>query len=67
MNSLTKGLLTIAGPMILASLMNRRGRSGLGGMNMGRNMGGLGSIISMLNGGRGYGGTGNLLSRILKF
>ena len=77
--SLTKGLIGIAGPMILGSLlsrgMRRRGSggmggglggmltSGLGGMFGG---GGLGSLTSMLNGGRGIGSAGGLLSRITK-
>ena len=74
--SLTKGLLGIAGPMILGGLLSRglRGRSsgGLGGMlggglgGMLGGGGGLGSLTSMLNGGRGLGSTGGLFSRILK-
>jgi len=73
MGSLTKGLLGIAGPMILASLMNRgmRGRRGFGGFGGGFSpfggggMGGFGSLINMLNGGRGISGPGGLLGRIL--
>ena len=75
--SLTKGLLGIAGPMILGSLLSRgmRGRGGgggLGGMLTGGlggmfgGGGGLGSLTSMLNGGRGLGSAGGLLSRITR-
>lgn len=78
MGSLTKGLIGIAGPMILASLLNRRGRGGgglmgglggsgggLGGMLGGlAGAGGLGSLIGMLSGGRGFGRSGGLLGRI---
>lgn len=62
--SLIKGLLGIAGPMILASLLNgrRRSSSGLGGAVA---TGGLGSIIGMLSGGRGLGSTGGILGKIL--
>ena len=79
--SLTKGLIGIAGPMILGSLLSRgmRGRdgggmsgglggmltSGLGGL-FGSGGGGLGSLTSMLNGGRGIGSAGGLLSRITR-
>jgi uncharacterized tellurite resistance protein B-like protein len=66
-NSLTKGLLSIAGPMILANLVSgRRNR----GMNSSLNPfgtgggGGLGSIISMLSGGRGFSRTGNMFNRV---
>jgi uncharacterized tellurite resistance protein B-like protein len=75
--SLTKGLLGIAGPMILGSLVSRGlggrrgGGGGLGGMlggGLGGMLGGggLGSLTSMLNGGRGLGSTGGLFSRILR-
>jgi uncharacterized tellurite resistance protein B-like protein len=73
---LTRGLLGIAGPMILGSLVSRglsgrRGGGGLGGMlggGLGGMLGGggLGSLTSMLNGGRGLGSTGGLFSRILR-
>ena len=77
--SLTKGLIGIAGPMILGSLLSRgmrgRGRGGLGG-GLGGMLtgglggmfggGGLGSLTSMLNGGRGIGSAGGLLSRITR-
>lgn len=70
MGGLTKGLLGIAGPMILARLLTR-GRRG-GGLNPfgnqgfggGRRSSGFGSLISMLNGGRGFGSSGGLLSSI---
>ena len=62
--SITKGLLGIAGPMILASLVSRGGgRSGgglggmLGGMLGGGGSGGLGGML----GGGGSGGLGGML------
>ena len=55
MNGLTKGLLGIVGPMLLARMLSG-GRSRRSGMGMGRSMGGFGSLISMLNNGRGYRG-----------
>jgi uncharacterized tellurite resistance protein B-like protein len=72
--SLFKGLLGIAGPMILGGLVsgafNRNrgggmfgGSGGLGGMLGGG--GGLGSLVGMLSGGRGFGNTGGLLGRVL--
>lgn len=75
-NGLLKGLLGIAGPMILAKMvtggLNRNRRSsGMfgGGSGMlgggGFSRGGLGSIIGMLSGGRGMRSSGGLLSRIL--
>jgi uncharacterized tellurite resistance protein B-like protein len=70
-SGLMKGLLGMAGPIILGSLLSgalrRRGRgTGMLG-NMGGRMGGggLGSIIGMLSGGRGFGNSGGLLGRIL--
>jgi tellurite resistance protein len=75
-NNLMKGLLGIAGPLILGSIlsgaMRRRGRAGMFG-NMGGMFGnsgllrgaGLGSLIGMLSGGRGFSNTGGLLGRIL--
>lgn len=66
-NSLTKGLLGIAGPIILANLIRgRRGRgmsTSLNPFGMGGG-GGLGSIISMLSGGRGFSRTGNMFNRV---
>jgi uncharacterized tellurite resistance protein B-like protein len=79
-NSLMKGLLGIAGPILLGSLlsgaMRRRGRAGAGmfgggGGGMLGGMGGLlggagiGSLIGMLSGGRGFRNSGGLLGRIL--
>ena len=67
-NSLTKGLIGIAGPMILANLITGRRNRGVGvsgnpfSMSSGR--GGLGSIISMLSGGRGFSRTGNMFNRV---
>lgn len=67
MSSLTKGLLGIAGPLILANLMRGRKNRGVGSslnpLNTGRG-GGLGSIISMLSGGRGFSRTGNMFNRV---
>lgn len=68
-NSITKGLLGIAGPMILANLISgRRNRGVSATMNpISTRGGGLNSIISMLSGGRGFSKTGNLFSRIFGF
>jgi len=68
-NSITKGLLGIAGPMILANLISgRRNRGASSTMNpISTGGGGLNSIISMLSGGRGFSKTGNLFSRIFGF
>jgi len=66
-NSLTKGLLSVAGPMILANLVSGRRNRGTGSslspFAMGAG-GGLGSIISMLSGGRGFSKTGNMFNRV---
>jgi len=75
-----KGLLAVAGPLILAKMFSGRNRtpgsssSGLGGglgslfggsSNTRSGMGGgIGSLISGLSGGRGFGASGGLLSRI---
>lgn len=60
-----KSLLSIAGPIILASLASRgRGRGGFGRGFGGS--GGIGSLISILSGGRGMGSTGGLFGRILR-
>ena len=70
-NSLLKGLLGIAGPMILSSMITRGlsgGRSSggfLGGRSTMSGGGGLGSLIGMLSGGRSMNSTGGLLGRIL--
>lgn len=71
-SSLTKGLLGIAGPMLLANMFRRRTGTGtntagfnmLGGLGGG---GGLGSIVSLLSGGRRLSGKGNFLNRIFGF
>ena len=71
--SLFKGLISIAAPILIGSMLSRgRGRGGLGGalggglggMLGGGMSGGLGSVIGMLNGGRGMGSTGGLFGRI---
>jgi hypothetical protein len=69
--SLTKGLLGIAAPMILANLMRGRQSRGIGSslnpFNRGGGTGGgLGSIISMLSGGRGFSKAGNMFNRVLE-
>jgi uncharacterized tellurite resistance protein B-like protein len=77
-----KGLLGIAGPLILSRMLSgrRSGRRGgalgslvgglaaAGGLSsmLGRRGGGIGSLISGLSGGRGFAHSGGLLSRILK-
>ena len=65
-NSLTKGLLGVAGPIVLANLISGRRNRGMSSsmnpLNMGG--GGLNSIISMLSGGRGFSRTGNMFNRI---
>jgi uncharacterized tellurite resistance protein B-like protein len=70
-NSLLKGLLGIAGPLILGSIVSRslRGRGRNTGMlgNIGGGLmggGGLGSLIGMLSGGSGFRNAGGLLGRI---
>ena len=65
-----KGLLTVAGPMILANMLTgRRGNSmGAGSRSMLGGIGGvgIGSLIGMLSGGRGYANSGGLLSKVLR-
>ena len=72
--TLFKGLIAIAGPILLAKMFSRgRGSStgggalsGLGGILAGAGIaGGLGSLIGMLGGGKGMGSTGGLLDRVL--
>ena len=66
-NSLAKGLLGVAGPLILANLVrNRFNRGANASLNPTQlaGGGGLNSIISMLSGGRGFNRTGNLFSRL---
>ena len=77
-NSLMKGLLGIAGPIVLGSMLSgalrrRGGNAGMfgntgGGFFGNRGMmsgGGFGSLIGMLSGGRGFRNTGGLFGRIL--
>lgn len=71
-NSLMKGLIGIAGPLILGGIVSgalrRRGRgAGMFG-NLGGILGGagLGSLIGMLSGGRGFRNSGGLLGRIFR-
>lgn len=71
-NGLLKGLLGIAGPVVLGSMLSgvlgRRGRNtGMFGNMMGGGMmgGGLGSLIGMLSGGRRFRNSGGLFSRVL--
>ncbi|MEO8794711.1 MAG: TerB family tellurite resistance protein [Daejeonella sp.] len=60
--SIAKGLLGVVGPMLLSRFLGRN----MGGNNSNSGLGGgLGSVISSLNGGRGMGGLGGLLSSIL--
>lgn len=73
--TLMKGLIAIAGPILLAKMFSRGRRGGSGGGLMGglggilggaAMAGGIGSLISMLGGGgRGMGSTGGLLGRVL--
>ena len=72
-NSLFKGILSIAAPMILGGMLSRgfgRRSSGMGGLGggvggFGGIGGGLGSLINILNGGRGMRSMGGLLGRML--
>jgi hypothetical protein len=68
-NGLFKGLLSVAAPILIGSMMSRGfggrrrggmfGGGGMGGMMGGGMMGGgLGSLIGMLGGGRSFGGGG---------
>ena len=78
-NGFLKGLIGVAGPMILAGMLSRglsgRRRGFGGGLGSGfggglspmGGMGGLGSLTSILNGGRGYRSTGGLLGRMFGF
>jgi len=65
-----RGLLSVAGPMILANMLTgRRGSSMAGGsrsMLGGIGGVGIGSLIGMLSGGRGYANSGGLLSKVLR-
>jgi uncharacterized tellurite resistance protein B-like protein len=64
---LLKGLLGMAAPLIIGSMVSRglNRSGGLGGGLTGGGGGGLGSLIGMLSGGRNMGSTGGLLGRIL--
>ncbi len=77
-NGLLKGLLGIAGPVVLGSILSgalsRRGRNtgmfgnitgGSGMFGGGMMGGGVGSLIGMLSGGRRFGNSGGLLGRVL--
>lgn len=69
-NSVTKGLLGIAGPFILANLLsggNRGNATRVNPFSAAQGRGGLNSIISMLSGGRSFSRTGNLFNRVFGF
>jgi uncharacterized tellurite resistance protein B-like protein len=69
---LLKGLISIAAPILVGKILNRRG-GGLGNVPGGNSgglggllgSGGLGSLIGVLNGGRGFGNAGDLLGKVL--
>ena len=70
-STLGKGLLAVAGPIILGGLLKRGlgGRTGssplgnaLGGLG---GLAGIGSLIGMLSGGRGFSRTGGLFGKVL--
>jgi uncharacterized tellurite resistance protein B-like protein len=66
-NALSKGLISMIGPVFLAKLISgglgrRTNRISMPGIGMG----GLGSIFSMLNRGGNYGGVGGLLPRLFR-
>jgi uncharacterized tellurite resistance protein B-like protein len=63
--SLLKGLISIAGPMILGKMLGGRRGGGLAGSGGGMMGGGLGSLIGMLSGGRGMGSLGGMLGGLL--
>lgn len=64
-NGLLKGLLSFAGPMILASMLRRRGGGGMMGGGMGGMLGGLLGGGMMGGGmGRGGGGLGSLIGML---
>lgn len=68
-----KGLLGIAGPMLLAKMLTGRrsgnrnpfASGGGTGAIQGKTNGGIGSLIKSLSGGRGFANSGGLLSRVL--
>jgi uncharacterized tellurite resistance protein B-like protein len=73
-NSLSKGLLGMLGPLVLGSMISgglrRRGNNMFGQNRMsvpsGGGFGGLGSIFSMLSRGGSYRGTGGLVPRLFR-
>ena len=73
MNTLGKGLLAIAGPIVLGGLLKRGlgGRRGGTSGGIGNMLGGLGgmvgigSLIKMLSGGQGFSRTGGLFGKAL--
>jgi uncharacterized tellurite resistance protein B-like protein len=72
-NSLTKGLLGMLGPLLLGNMISRgmqRRRPAFGQNRMsvpsGAGFGGLGSLFSMLSPGGAYRGTGGLLPRLFR-
>jgi hypothetical protein len=72
MNTLGKGLLAVAGPIVLGGLLKRglgsRGRASSGMGNMLGGLGGMvgiGSLIRMLSGGQGFSRTGGLFGKVL--
>ena len=67
-NGLLKGVLSVAAPILIGSMLTRgMGRRGMAGGGLGGMLGGggLGSLVGMLSGGRGLGSTGGLLGRML--
>ncbi|MEO6166903.1 MAG: TerB family tellurite resistance protein [Chitinophagales bacterium] len=74
-SSLTKGLLGIVGPLLLAKMFsgNRTRGNSAGGMlgnplsrGLSNSQPGIGSLISMLSGGRGYSNMGNIIPNLLR-
>ena len=74
-NSLSKGLLGMLGPMVLGKMITGGLQRRSNGQNVGQNrnpipsgggFGGLGSIFSMLNKGGSSKGMGNILSKMFK-
>lgn len=73
--TLFKGLIAIAGPILLAKMFSKRGGGasaggalgGLGGVLTGLGLaGGIGSLIGMIGGGKGMSGAGGLLDRLFR-
>jgi len=68
-SGLTKGLIAIAAPLLLAKLFGSRKGSLTGGKGMMGNMlgaAGLTTLLGMLSGGRGFSNTGGLLFQLLR-